>query len=98
MDAIQILTQPTRRTILRMVWDDERSAGDLAKHFDTTFGAVSQHLSILRRAGFVEVRAEGNHRWYRANRDRLAPYVALLETMWVGVLDDLAAAVESEPE
>ncbi len=79
-----------------MLWNGERSAGDIAGHFDLTFGAVSQHLARLREAGFVTVRAEGNHRYYRVDRDGLGPLAALLETMWESVLGRLAEAVERE--
>lgn len=95
MDTLQIITEPKRRTILRMVWDGERSAGEIAGAFDVTFGAISQHLALLRQAGLVTVRREGNRRLYRANRDMLEPYRAMLETMWATALDDLARAVEA---
>ena len=69
MDVIQIVADPRRREILRLCWDGESGAGDLAAHFDITFGAVSQHLKVLRDAGLVSVRRHGAHRYYRANRD-----------------------------
>ena len=78
------------------MWDTERSAGDLAAQFDVTFGAISQHLGVLRDARLVDVRKDGNRRMYRANRDVLGPYEAMLETMWATMLDDLARAVEED--
>ena len=96
MDAIQIVVEPTRRRLLQLVWSEERAAGELAGYFPVTFGAVSQHLGVLRQAGFVDVRKNGNRRMYRANRDRLAPYATLLETMWATKLDDLARAMEED--
>ena len=98
MDALQLVSEPTRREILRLVWDDEVSAGDIADRFAVTFGAVSQHLGILRGAGFVTVRAAGNHRYYRADRQALGPLAQALEAMWSSALVRLAAAVEAEPE
>lgn len=96
MDTLQVIAEPTRRRILEMVWTEEMSAGEIAAGFDVTFGAVSQHLAVLRDSGLVMVRPDGNRRYYRADRDRLAPYRSLLETMWAGALDDLARAVEGE--
>jgi DNA-binding transcriptional ArsR family regulator len=98
MDDLQVLADPTRREIIRLVWDGERAAGDLAAAFDVTFGAVSQHLRILRDAGMVRVRGDGNRRLYEADRDRLDPYRAVLERMWAATLDRLAEAVESDDE
>jgi len=96
MDALQIISEPRRREILRLVWDRELSSGDIAASFDVTFGAVSQHLGVLRHAGFVHVRAEGNRRFYRADRERLGPLAHALEAMWTNTLDRLAEVVESE--
>ena len=98
MDAIRIVTEPHRREILRLLWEGERSAGELADQFDLSFGAVSQHLARLREAGYVTVRPEGNRRIYQANRDRLAPYVPMLEAMWGAMLDTLVEEVEAKDD
>ncbi len=94
MDALHAVAEPRRREILRLVWDAERSAGDVAAHFDVTFGAVSQHLAVLRKAGLVNVRKDGNRRLYRADRAALGPLAAWLESMWTAELDTLAALAE----
>jgi len=98
MDALQVVSEPRRREILRLVWDRELSAGEIAGRFDVTFGAVSQHLAILRHAGFVRARRDGNRRLYQADRERLGPLAAALEAMWSDALDRLAAAVETDPQ
>lgn len=97
MDALQVIGEPRRREILRLVWDRELSAGEIAARFDVTFGAVSQHLGVLRDAGLVSVRAAGNRRYYRADPQRLGPLAQALEAMWASALDRLAAAVEADP-
>jgi DNA-binding transcriptional ArsR family regulator len=98
MDALQVVSEPRRRAILRLVWDRELSAGEIAGGFDVTFGAVSQHLGVLRDAGFVRVRRDRNRRLYQADRVRLGPLAATLEAMWDDTLDRLAAAAESDPD
>ena len=97
MNPIQVITEPRRSEILRIVWDEERSAGEIASQFGITFGAVSQHLGVLRSAGFVRVRKDGNRRLYRADRQRIGPLKAVLQAMWRSELDRLAQAVEGEP-
>jgi DNA-binding transcriptional ArsR family regulator len=97
MDALQVIGEPRRRAILRLVWDRERSAGEIATEMPVTFGAVSQHLRVLREAGFVTVRRAGNRRFYRADRAALGPLGRALEAMWSTSLDRLAAAVEADP-
>jgi DNA-binding transcriptional ArsR family regulator len=96
VDSLQVVAEPRRREILRLLWDDELSSGEIAARFDVTFGAVSQHLAVLRDAGFVRVRAAGNRRFYRADRVALQPLAPVLEAMWSSSLDRLADAVESD--
>lgn len=96
MDGLQVIAEPHRRRILDLVWDEELAAGDIANEFEITFGAVSQHLAVLRNAGFIDVRADGNRRLYRTNKQGLGPLRAVLEEMWSGALDDLASAIEED--
>jgi DNA-binding transcriptional ArsR family regulator len=98
MDAMRVIVEPRRREILRLVWDGERSASEIAARFDLTFGAVSQHLGVLRRAGFVVVRRDGTRRFYQANREALGPFAAILEQLWAGRLDRLAELAEADEE
>jgi DNA-binding transcriptional ArsR family regulator len=96
MDTLQLIAEPTRRRILTLIWDEEMAAGDIADHFEVTFGAVSQHLGALRSANLVSVRKEGNRRIYRANREVLAPYEPVLKEMWEDTLRRLADAIEEK--
>jgi DNA-binding transcriptional ArsR family regulator len=95
MDALQVIAEPRRRQILALVWERELPATEIAAQFDITFGAVSQHLAVLKEASFVTVRKDGNRRLYRADRDALGPFKEVLELMWGTVLQDLADQVES---
>lgn len=96
MDALKVVAEPRRREILRLVWDRELPAGDIASEFDVSFAAVSQHLGVLRDAGFVSVRRDGRLRLYRADRKALGPLRPMLEKMWGRSLDRLARLVEEE--
>ncbi len=82
-----------------MVWNRERSAGEIAGRFPVTFGAVSQHLGVLRDAGLVEQRREGRAHFYRARREALGPLAVYLEQLWrsrLGALKSLAEAEENK--
>jgi DNA-binding transcriptional ArsR family regulator len=96
MDALQVVAEPRRREILRVVWDRELSAGEIAGRFDVSFPAVSQHLGVLRAAGFVSVRQAGKQRYYRADRKALGPLRPALEKMWSDSLDRLVSLIEEE--
>jgi DNA-binding transcriptional ArsR family regulator len=60
--ALKAIVEPRRREILRLVTADERSAGDIAAHFDVTRSAISQHLKVLREADLVTERRDGTRR------------------------------------
>jgi DNA-binding transcriptional ArsR family regulator len=94
--ALRALAEPTRRRILRLVRDRERTAGDIAAHFAVTRPAVSQHLRVLEDARLVSVRRDGTRRWYRARPEGLAELHRWLEAMWVDRLGDLKRAAEAE--
>jgi DNA-binding transcriptional ArsR family regulator len=94
MDAVRVIAEPRRQEILRLCWQQERTAGALAGAVDITFGAVSQHLKVLRDADLVTVRRDGTRRYYRANRAALGPLADYLESMWAGQIDRLASLAE----
>jgi DNA-binding transcriptional ArsR family regulator len=93
--TLAALASPRRREILRLVWQDERAAGDIhAAMPDVTFGAVSLQLRVLTEAGLVEARTDGRQRFYRARREALGPLGRLLENMWADALWQLKLRAE----
>lgn len=95
-DAIRALAHPGRRAMLRLVWDTERAASDLAEAAGLSKSAASQHLKLLRDAGLVEVRADATRRLYRADLARVAEVAAMLDDFWATPLQRLKAAAETE--
>ncbi len=94
---LKAVSSPRRREILRLVWREERSAGEIAGAMpDVTFGAVSLHLRALTEAGLVESRAEHRYRFYRALPGALGPLRQVLEEMWDDALWRLKLAAELE--
>jgi DNA-binding transcriptional ArsR family regulator len=93
---LQLIGDPTRQRILELIWEDELSAGDIARHLPVTFGAVSQHLGLLRDAGAVRVRQDGRFRYYRADVDALGPVGDMLHAMWSSRLKRLKTLAELE--
>lgn len=94
--VLRAIANPRRRKILRLVWDRERSSGEIASHFDVTWPSISQNLQVLERAGLVRIRRDGTSRLYRADRERLRPLEAVLTAMWEADLDRLADLAEGE--
>ena len=92
--AIHAIAEPRRREILRLVRDQEMTAGRIASHFDVTRPAISQHLRVLHGAGLVSERRDGTRRIYRTRPDGLSELRAFLEDFW----DERLVAVKREVE
>jgi DNA-binding transcriptional ArsR family regulator len=94
--ALRAIAGPHRREILRLVLDEELSAGEIASHFEISGPAVSQHLSVLKEAGLVDERRNGTRRLYRARPEGLAELKAFLEEFWGERLETLKREAECE--
>ena len=94
--ALKAIAEPNRRTILRLVSNDELSAGEIAAHFDVTRPAVSQHLTVLKEAGLVDERRNGTRRLYRARPEGLVELRAFLDEFWGVRLEALKREAERE--
>ena len=99
MEPLQVVASPRRLRILELVWDRELSAGDIAADFDVSWSAVSQHLTVLRNAGFVRERRAGTSRFYRTDQAALGSLRSVVEDHWragLGRLKQLAEAEERD--
>ena len=96
MHAFDILGDPIRRRIIELLGDGERRAGEVGEIVQAEFGisqpAVSQHLRVLREAGFASVRAEGARRLYALEPEALAEadrWIGQFRRFWTPHLDAL---------
>ena len=96
MSTLDVLADPMRRQILRQVWSEERSVGELVELFDVTQPAISFHLRAMRDSGHVAVRSEGRRRFYRANQSAFGEMRAYLEGYWKDRLARLKDEAELE--
>ena len=99
--VLHALASPRRQEILRLVWREEQTAGAIHRAMpDVTFGAISLQLKGLLDAGLVEARVNAQedrrNRYYRANREALGEFAAMLERMWDDALWKLKVAAELE--
>jgi DNA-binding transcriptional ArsR family regulator len=92
---LRAIADGTRRQILALVWDTERTAGEIAAEFSITRPAVSQHLAILRESMLVTVRRDGTRRLYRADLAAVARLRAELSLFWDEHLAQLKNAAEA---
>ncbi len=94
--VLRALADPHRRDIIRLIRETELPAGQIAANFTLTQQAVSQHITVLKRAGLLEERREGTRRLYRFHSDALAPVRDLLDEFWPAALERLKRAVERD--
>ena len=94
--ALKAIAEPRRREILRLVRDNELSAGEIAGSFDISRPAISQHLSVLKEAGLVTERRDGTRRLYIARPEGLKDLQQFLEEFWMDGLMRLKQAAEWE--
>lgn len=95
-DALMALSNPRRREIVRLVWERERSAGEIAAAFDVSWPAISQNLRVLRESGLISERRVGTSRLYRADRNALRPLQKYLHQQWARKTDRLRLLAEAE--
>jgi DNA-binding transcriptional ArsR family regulator len=94
--AFRALAEPRRREILKLVWNQELPAAQIAARFDdVTRSAVSQHLSVLREAELIVERRDGTRRLYRANHTQMDRLRQFLDEYWAGSLQRLQHLAES---
>ena len=94
--AARAVADPTRRTILRLVHDEERTVTEIASHFTVSRPAISQHLRVLHDAELVSIRQDGTRRYYRSRPEGLAGLHDWLEGFWSERLDELKRIVEAD--
>ena len=96
MEPLQVIAAPRRLRIMELIWDQELSAGDIATQFEVSWSAVSQHLRVLKAAGFVVERREGTSRIYRADQAALGLLRSVVEDHWRRGLDRVRDLAEAE--
>ena len=98
--SFAVLAEPSRRDILDLLRDGERSVGELVDQLDLSQPDVSKHLRVLRDAGFVESRAVAQRRLYRLRPEPLVAideWLAPYRRLWTRSLDDLERHLEDNP-
>jgi DNA-binding transcriptional ArsR family regulator len=94
--TLAALADARRREMMLLVRDEPRSVNEIAAHFDITQQAVSQHLRVLKEAGLVEVRPQGQRRLYLVRPEGLDSLQAFLSEFWPRSLERLKQAVEAD--
>jgi DNA-binding transcriptional ArsR family regulator len=98
--TFSVIAEPRRREILDLLREGELPVGDLVDRLGLSQPAVSKHLRVLRDAGLVDVRPDGQRRLYRLQPGPLAEldeWLAPYRALWSRSLDRLDQHLEDHP-
>ena len=99
MQSLAAIADPTRRRIVELLAVRDRTAGELVKEFDVSAPAISQHLNVLREAGWIVTRVEGQSRVQSLNPtglDELDEWLHRTRSFWSRRLDALERELRAE--
>jgi ArsR family transcriptional regulator len=80
--AFKALADPSRREILRLLMNGERTAGELAAHFDMSKPSVSHHFAVLKEADLITSRRDGQQIYYALNTTVMQDVLTFLFDMF----------------
>ena len=89
VSAFEALADPTRRRIVELVSEGERSAGEIASAFAISRPGVSKHLRVLREHGVIRSRSDGTRRLYSLEGEGLVELDDWIRRFWTNRLDAL---------
>jgi DNA-binding transcriptional ArsR family regulator len=84
-----LLSAPMRLRVMCELCEGERNVSDLLARIETTQPNMSQHLSMMYRAGVLDRRREGTQVFYRVRSERLL-------TVCRAVCEDLATELPAD--
>lgn len=97
--GFRALADPTRRDILHLLADGERTIVGLTSHFDMTRAAVKKHLTVLNDGGLITTRTQGRERLNALDPNGFEPlrdWIGFFDHFWDEKLSGLKSAIESK--
>jgi DNA-binding transcriptional ArsR family regulator len=99
--AFEVVAEPSRRRILDLLCEQDRSVGELVDALDMSQPAVSKHLRVLKTARLVDVEVAAQRRVYRLRAEPLLELETWLEPyrrFWSARLDALGRHLDQMPD
>lgn len=99
LDAFQVIADPSRREMLRLLSKDSLTINNLAENFDMSRPAVSKHVKILYGAGFISIKDIGRERYCTLKQDgfnELQNWINYFDKFWAGKLKNLEALLNNK--
>ena len=98
-DVFQVVADPSRRQILRLLSKDSLTINSLAEHFDMSRPAVSKHIKILHGAGFISIQDIGRERHCMLKKEgfeKLQEWINFFDHFWLAKLDKLKSLLDNK--
>lgn len=99
LDAFQVVADPSRRQILRLLSKDSLPINTLAENFSMSRPAVSKHIKILQTAGFISIQDIGRERYCMLKQDgfkELQQWINYFDKFWGSKLQRLSAILNNK--
>ena len=99
LDAFQVIADPSRRQMLRMLSKDSMTINSLAENFDMSRPAVSKHIKIMYNAGFISITGIGRERYCMLKQDgfnELQDFINYFDSFWTSKLKKLETILNNK--
>jgi len=99
LDVFQVIADPSRRAMMHLLSNDSMTINALAENFDMSRPAVSKHLKIMHRAGFISITDIGRERYCTLKQDgftELQNFIDYFDKFWTAKLNKLEAVLNSK--
>jgi DNA-binding transcriptional ArsR family regulator len=101
LDVFQVIADPSRRAMMHLLSNDSMTINALAENFDMSRPAVSKHLKIMHRAGFISITDVGRERYCTLKQDgftELQNFIDYFDKFWTAKLNKLEAVLNSKTQ
>ena len=99
LDAFQVIADPSRRQMLKLLTKNSLNINALAENFDMSRPAVSKHVKILQASGFISIHEVGRERHCILNQEgfkELQSWINYFDKFWVGKLKKLESVMNNK--
>ncbi len=99
LDAFQVIADPSRRQMLRLLSRESLTINSLAENFDMSRPAVSKHIKILYGAGFISIQDIGRERHCTLKQDgfnQLQEWIDYFDKFWASKLKNLESILNKK--
>ena len=99
LDAFQVIADPSRRQMMRLLSKDSMTINALAENFDMSRPAVSKHIKIMSNAGFISITDIGRERYCVLKQDgfnELQDFINFFDNFWNSKLKKLETILNSK--